>query len=71
MKKDRNVKGKVDLAVKFSPKAKKPTEVKVAKSQINDDKMLKCVEKAAKGITVAEEPGAFVEGSYTVSFDAK
>lgn len=66
--KDRNVKGEMKLSLKFDPKSKKPEETSIKNTQIQDDKMQKCVKKAASGIRLEDAPGVFVEGFYTVDF---
>lgn len=68
---DRNVKGDVQLSLKFQPKSKRPNDTKVSKSDIKDDKMLQCVSSTAEGIRIEDEPGVSVEGQYTVNFDAQ
>ena len=71
LKKDRNVKGDVDLKLKFEPKSKRPKETVVAKSDIQDSQMMQCVSKAADRIRIEDAPGVFVEGQYTVNFEYK
>lgn len=71
LKKDRNAKGDMDLKLKFEPKSKRPTETKVAKSEIQDAEMIKCVSKAADKIRIEDAPGVFVDGEYTVNFAFK
>lgn len=69
LKKDRNVKGDMDLKLKFEPKSKRPKETSVAKSDIQDAEMMQCVSKAADKIRIEDAPGVFVEGQYTVNFN--
>ncbi|MBN2527408.1 MAG: hypothetical protein JXR76_13520 [Deltaproteobacteria bacterium] len=71
LKKDRNVKGDVDLKLKFEPKSKRPKDTTVAKSDIQDAEMMQCVSKAADKIRIEDAPGVFVEGQYTVNFNYK
>lgn len=68
LKKDRDVKGTMELKLHFKPDANKPDTTKVEKTKIKDGKMKKCVEKAARKIKVADKPGASVEGHYVVDF---
>lgn len=68
LKKNRNIKGDVDLKLKFEPKSKRPKETNVAKSDIQDAEMMQCVSKAADKIRIEDAPGVFVEGQYTVNF---
>ena len=44
-------------------------DAQVLKSDINDDKMKKCVKKAAKSVATKELPGMYVDAKYTVNFD--
>ncbi|MBN2343178.1 MAG: AgmX/PglI C-terminal domain-containing protein [Deltaproteobacteria bacterium] len=69
LKKDRNAKGDVSVTLKFEPKSKRPKDTKVAKSDIDDPKMMQCVEKAADKVRIEDAPGVFVEGQYTVNFE--
>ena len=71
LKKNRNIKGDVDLKLKFEPKSKRPKETAVAKSEIQDAEMMQCVSKAADKIRIEDAPGVFVEGQYTVNFAYK
>ena len=71
LKKNRNIKGDMDLKLKFEPKSKRPKEAAVAKSDIQDAKMMQCVSKAADKIRIEDAPGVFVEGQYTVNFEYK
>jgi len=65
---DREIKGDMDLAISFKAEEKKPDDVDIKKTEINDDGMKKCVKKAAKGITVTEKPGAPVEKRQKLDF---
>ncbi|MBN2802735.1 MAG: hypothetical protein JXR91_06550 [Deltaproteobacteria bacterium] len=66
---NRNIKGNVQLKLEFSPKNKNPQKVTVTKTNIKNQKMLKCVSKAADKIDIQDAPGVFVEGNYTLNFD--
>lgn len=69
LKKDRNVKGDVDLTLKFEPKSKRPKDTRVTNADIKDPEMLKCVTNAADKVRIEDAPGVFVDGQYTVNFD--
>jgi hypothetical protein len=69
LKTNRNQKGDVELKLKFEPKSKRPKETAVAKSDINDPEMMKCVSKAADRIRIEDAPGVFVDGQYTLNFE--
>lgn len=66
---DRDAKGNVRLNLEFKPDAKKAQDAKVLKSDIADEKMQKCVTKAAKDVKTTELPGMYVDAKYTVNFD--
>ncbi len=68
---DRNLQGKVQLKLEFSPDVTSPKKVTVERSTIQHKKMLKCVSKAADKIRIEDAPGVFVEGLYTVTFNYK
>jgi hypothetical protein len=71
LKENRNIKGKVDLKLQFDSNGVSPKKVTVAKSNIKNKKMLKCVKKTADKIRIQDAPGVSVEGQYTVNFDFK
>jgi hypothetical protein len=68
LKRNRNLKGEMDLKLAFTPNAKKVDKAKVTRSQIKDKGMKKCVSKAAKRIQTTELPGTWVDGKYTIDF---
>jgi hypothetical protein len=69
LKSNRDRKGDVELKLKFEPKSKRPKDTTVAKSDIDDPEMMKCVSKAADRIRIEDAPGVFVEGQYTLNFE--
>jgi hypothetical protein len=69
LKRDREAQGEMDLAIAFQAEGKAPSDVAVAKSAINDDKMKVCVADAAKAISLTEMPNIPVERKQTLSFE--
>lgn len=65
---DRTAMGKMNLVLEINEDPGKVTSSKVAKSDINDPQMKKCVSEAAQDITLPEPPGVLVEGRYELVF---
>ena len=65
---DHQVAADLRLELTFDPKSTKPVSSAVVKTDIKDEKMKKCVSRAAEGIQIEDEPGVQVTGYYTVDF---
>lgn len=63
--------GEMQLKLAFTPSEKKVEKVEITASKIKDAGMKKCVVAVGQTIETTELPGTWVDGKYTLDFQAR